>query len=354
MANPGDSLIELRRQLEALREKIQHLKGGRPLNEETTKNALIAPLLQALGWDTTDPEEVVCEYSRDKRDGRVDYALLLQRTPCLFVEAKSCGADISDRRWTNQVISYSTQAGVGWVVLTNGIDYHIYNANAPVPLEGKLFKRLSLSETPITELIRDFSLLTKEDFFGKRIDRAWEAHHVDTQVLEILSGQFADGGSDALVRLITRSSGGKLGPAAIRASLLRADIRVSFPPAPVEAAPSAPDALEEPSDGEPRGPVVGIPDLIRAGLLRPPVALVSDYMGHHLTATIRPDGQIEMGGEVYASLSTAAGMARVPHFKGDLKERPFPQTNGWTFWRTIDPESGQLVPLDTFRRRLPE
>ena len=47
--------------------------------EEATKTALIMPFVRALGYDTTDPREVVPEFSADfgvKKADRVDYAIL--------------------------------------------------------------------------------------------------------------------------------------------------------------------------------------------------------------------------------------------------------------------------------------
>jgi hypothetical protein len=58
------------------------------LGEENTKAALIEPVLNSLGWNIFDPDEVHREYRRLSNDNPVDYALLLQRTPRLFVEAK--------------------------------------------------------------------------------------------------------------------------------------------------------------------------------------------------------------------------------------------------------------------------
>jgi hypothetical protein len=342
---PPDRHASLRRELEALREKALRIQNSRAMNEETTKASLIMPLLSVLGWDTADPAEVLYEYRRTPKDNPVDFCLCVQRNPVLFVEAKSLGENLADRRWTTQIIGYAAQAGVGWVVLTNGVDYDTYNTAAVVPLEGKLFRRLSIITTHMDDLVRDLSLLAKEDFVGKRIDRAWDAHHVDTQVDAILRQLFA--GDEALAKLICSKSDGRLSPTAVRDSLLRADVRISFPPAPL-------DTPEEAGESAQTGrSEVTLADLIQAGLLRPPVDLVCSYMGNDIKATVTATGEIELDGNKYTSLSTAAGMARLPHFEGDLKGRPFPQTNGWTFWKVRDPQSGQLVDLDLLRRRLP-
>jgi Restriction Enzyme Adenine Methylase Associated len=72
-------------------------------------------------------------------------------------------------------------------------------------------------------------------------------------------------------------------------------------------------------------------DLIQAGLIRPPLQIERTYKGVHLTGVVQQDGKVEFGGQIYDSLSTAAGMARRSVI-GSPTGRPYPQTNGWTFW----------------------
>jgi hypothetical protein len=123
----------------ALREIAERASGlrARHIGEQNTKAALIEPVLRALGWNIEDLDEVHREYRRRPQDRPVDYALLLLRDPALFIEAKALGENLADRRWASQVISYAAVAGVGWVVLSDGDEYRIYNAHAPVPVDEK-------------------------------------------------------------------------------------------------------------------------------------------------------------------------------------------------------------------------
>jgi len=67
-------------------------------NEEATKMALIAPFIQALGYDIFNPAEVKPEFSADlpgiKQGERVDYAVLENGQPKILVEAKPYTADL--------------------------------------------------------------------------------------------------------------------------------------------------------------------------------------------------------------------------------------------------------------------
>ena len=61
--------------------------------EETTKQALILPLLDILGFSPFDPTKVKAEYGADfpgvKATERVDYALFCDAVPVMFIEAKA-------------------------------------------------------------------------------------------------------------------------------------------------------------------------------------------------------------------------------------------------------------------------
>jgi hypothetical protein len=118
------------------------------INEQNTKASMIEPVLRALGWDTEDVDEVVREFRHRPKDPPVDYGLLVNREPKLFVEAKAFGENLGDQRWANQIMGYASVAGVEWIVLTNGDEYRIYNALAKVHVEKKLFRECRLSQEP--------------------------------------------------------------------------------------------------------------------------------------------------------------------------------------------------------------
>lgn len=62
------------------------------LNEESTKQSLIIPFIQKLGYDVFNPLEVEPEYVSDfgiKKGEKVDYAIKKDKKPIIFIEAKS-------------------------------------------------------------------------------------------------------------------------------------------------------------------------------------------------------------------------------------------------------------------------
>jgi hypothetical protein len=58
------------------------------LNEAQTKQSFIEPLLNALGWDTSDYKETSME-ENVSLIGRVDYALKINGVSRIYVEAKN-------------------------------------------------------------------------------------------------------------------------------------------------------------------------------------------------------------------------------------------------------------------------
>src|SRR5216684_2381052 len=98
--------------LTQVRERIERYRNSPPIHEQNTKAALIDPVLRALGWDVEDVEEVHREYKLKNADNPVDYALLILRTPRLFIEAKALGENLDDRHWASQIITYAVVAGV--------------------------------------------------------------------------------------------------------------------------------------------------------------------------------------------------------------------------------------------------
>ena len=101
-------MVDLAEVLAQIRDRITRHQGARVMNEQNTKAALVEPVLRALGWSVEDVDEVVHEYKRKKADNPVDYALLILRTPRLFVEVKALGKNLDDRKWANQIMGYAS------------------------------------------------------------------------------------------------------------------------------------------------------------------------------------------------------------------------------------------------------
>src|ERR1700742_1669725 len=93
-------------------------------NEANTRSHLVDPLLASLGWDIFDVTAVDREYGI--YDGTVlDYALLVDGKPRVFVEAKALGKPLGDPKFVSQTVNYANTEGVTWCVLTDGLRYRV-------------------------------------------------------------------------------------------------------------------------------------------------------------------------------------------------------------------------------------
>lgn len=345
--------------LASVAEKIARHRG-KNIGEQNTKLGLINPVLGALGWKVEDLEEVRHEFRRRPGDKPVDYALMLARTPKLFVEAKALDENLDDRRWADQIISYATVAGVEWVVLTNGDEYRIYNSHAVAPVEEKLFRAVQITADPgvATEALL---LLTKEHIRQNALNGLWRAYAIDRKVKDAVDGLFTPEPSPWLIRRLANQLEG-LTQGDVKDALGRARIAFDFPAREQPISSRHVHVLEPESKPQrtkqrrlPRPKEVSdvsVQQLIDARLIAPPLELQRSYKGRELFGRIEPDGRVSFAGSTYNSLSIAAGMARRSVI-GDIPGRKYPPTNGWTFWRFRDSD-GTSRELSVLRERLAE
>jgi len=350
--------------VEVIRKRIQQVRERKELiGEQNTKAALIDPLLSAMGWELQEIDEVRREYRRKPQDNPVDYALFLNRTECLLIEAKSLEKDLGDRKWISQNISYAAVVGVKWCVLTNGDEYRIYNSHAEVDVDEKLFRKVRVSDSEPKFIIDTLVLLSKDKMRGSLLDEMWKAHFIDRRVR--LAFENLLGEDDApLIRAICRKANG-VTPSEARASLKRANITIDFPlpkvleqPAPPSVPPITPKSQASKTRREAGKKAretmtamaeATLPNLIANGFVKAPLELERTYKGVRLTASIQPSGTVSFGGEPSLTLSAAGGIARKSVLGTSPRERP-PATNGWTFWLFRDPKTGSLRDMDSLRR----
>ncbi|EAM9431651.1 type I restriction endonuclease subunit R [Salmonella enterica] len=146
-----------------LKSHVDHVKsmGGYCTTEETTKQALIVPFLDILGFSAYDPRKVKAEYSADfpgvKANERVDYALFCQDVPVMFIEAKSFSEDVNNHcpqlsRYFNSTPEVTISA------ITNGMEWRFFtDLKQKNIMDDTPFLRLrmdSLSDSDAEQLYR--------------------------------------------------------------------------------------------------------------------------------------------------------------------------------------------------------
>jgi hypothetical protein len=128
--------------IDALRPKLDGWRK-KPLNETQTRISVIDPLLEALGWNTRDPDVVQAEYATV--DGKsADYVMLIGGKPVLVVEAKALSDPLKDVKAVTQVVGYAANAGIEWCALTNGMQWKVYRSFEKSPAPQKKMLEVSL------------------------------------------------------------------------------------------------------------------------------------------------------------------------------------------------------------------
>ena len=125
-----------------LKTAILNLRSGSLEREEEVKVAVILPILNALDWNSADPGSLRPEYPAGS--GRVDYALLCNGRPQVFVEAKRRGA--LDAGAEAQLFGYAVNNGVPLLVLSDGLCWDFYLSMADGRPEERRFHRLELRD----------------------------------------------------------------------------------------------------------------------------------------------------------------------------------------------------------------
>lgn len=133
--------MDLVDQLRALSSRIA-LTKDMVSTEEATKNAMVMPFIQALGYNVFDPTEVTPELIADvgtKKGEKVDYAILKDGQPIILFECKKSGGDLSINH-AGQLFRYFHVTEARFGVLTNGLVYRFFtDLERPNKMDEKPF-----------------------------------------------------------------------------------------------------------------------------------------------------------------------------------------------------------------------
>jgi hypothetical protein len=153
-----DFIDKIRVLSERTKADLDHLE-----TEEATKNALILPFIDALGYDIWDVTEVIPEFSADfghKKGEKVDYAIVINDQPQILFECKHAHHDLSNKH-ISQLYRYFNTTGSKIGVLTNGLEYRFYT---------DLEKSNTMDSNPYLVIdIRNFDQVDDEDYRVKEL-----------------------------------------------------------------------------------------------------------------------------------------------------------------------------------------
>ena len=139
--------------------------------EPATINVAIQPFIRALGYDTNNLAEVRPEYGADAKSSggeRVDYAIMRDGVPIIFIEAKASNILLNENHW-KQLHHYFNAEEVRFGILTNGLEFRFYSDLKKRNIMDRepflIIDMLNLDERLVSEL----AWFTKSQFDTKRI-----------------------------------------------------------------------------------------------------------------------------------------------------------------------------------------
>lgn len=192
---------DLATHIDRIRNRIPHVQG-----EEATKQALVVPLLQVLGYDVFDPREVRPEYVADfavKKAGqfeKIDYAICINGAPAIFIECKAIGAALEDHG--GQVSRYfNATPSVRVAMITDGVKIRVFtDLQQPNIMDQNPWLNIDLLSVKPAEVdvLRRFR---KADFSPGDISALAEEMVYYHAILSFVSTQLREP-SDAFVRFV--------------------------------------------------------------------------------------------------------------------------------------------------------
>ncbi|MCU0449067.1 MAG: type I restriction enzyme HsdR N-terminal domain-containing protein [Bernardetiaceae bacterium] len=118
-------------------EVIGHFKedpGYYLSNEMSTRDQLINPILNVLGWQTSSPKYVRPNQKNELGD-IPDYTLFKQGVQVLVIEAKKASIKVQDPKVIEQLVKYCYKMGVKFGLIANGLQWLLFNTFEQNPAE---------------------------------------------------------------------------------------------------------------------------------------------------------------------------------------------------------------------------
>lgn len=172
--------------------------------EEATKNTLVLPIINALGYNVFDPLEVTPEFTADvgtKKGEKVDYAIKIEGAPMILIECKSFGSPLSLKH-ASQLYRYFSVTDARFGVLTNGTKFWFYSdIESPNKMDEKPFFEFDLLDYDARD-VNELKKFSKSAFnLDNILSNASELKY--TQQIKKSLAEEIEQPSEELVRLFT-------------------------------------------------------------------------------------------------------------------------------------------------------
>ena len=226
------------------------------LNEMETRRHAIDPIIAALGYESLEHRG---EGAHLKASGQfVDY-LLTAGERKVVVEAKKLESQLGAKE-SSQLVGYCAQEGIRWAILTNGLDWHIFDTEVSGNWESKRVAKIDLAAAQrgghVDEALHPLALFARDALAtGDAELSAWSQRERARSHLDELLGNPTSSAVKAIATSMRR--GGIRVSASDVVDLLRAR---SAAPAPVASPAPSPGISEEPAAYDPPASASPLPE----------------------------------------------------------------------------------------------
>lgn len=173
--------------------------------EEATKNAIIMPFIQALGYDVFNPNEVIPEFTTDhgtKKGEKVDYAVKKDDRVVMLFECKKWDSELSINQ-ANQLFRYFSVTDARFGVLTNGRVYQFFSdLDRPNKMDDKPFFTFDILQYDQHE-VSELKKFSKTVFNLDNILTTANDLKYSNEVKRVLDIEFSNP-SEAFIRFFTQ------------------------------------------------------------------------------------------------------------------------------------------------------
>jgi hypothetical protein len=158
-----------------------------PVNESTTCDRILYPLLQAIGYARRD----ILSRIADNNGQYPDYSLLPESAHGWFLEAKAWNIALQDVH-AQQSLNYANQNGRRWVVLSNGQVWRLYDNDIRGLAADKRVAEARLEEIERAEVF--LKAIGKESACSGGLER----FALRSRLASLLHAQMEDANSDVI------------------------------------------------------------------------------------------------------------------------------------------------------------
>lgn len=191
-----DTIKQLSDRVIKLKDSIQ--------TEEATKNALIMPFIQSLGYDVFNPFELVPEFTCDigmKKGEKIDYAIMKDNEAVILIECKHWTQKLD--LYDNQLLRYFHVSSAKFGILTNGIQYKFYtDLEEANKMDEKPFLDINMTDLKDNQ-IEELKKFHKSYFNIENIVNTASELKYTKELKDIILKEI-ESPSEPLVRLLTK------------------------------------------------------------------------------------------------------------------------------------------------------